>query len=79
MTEQGPPDRRAEIEAWWALVARILAFFLGCVILSFSAFVLEAELVEKLIWAAIGLGLMGPVAINGVAQALDAIRGKGGP
>lgn len=73
MSEQG--DRRAEIEAWWALIARILAFFLGALILVYQT-LFEAEDRFLLICAAVGL--MGPMVAAAVAQVVAAARGGQG-
>ena len=75
MTDQHP--RLAEIEAWWALIARILLFFLGGAILSYRVvFAPPTETTETIIWIAVAIGLMGQVALTGVAQAFDAVRGR---
>lgn len=64
--------RRASIEAWWALVARILAFVLGSMILCFQAFVVNFD---RPILLLVATGLMGPTVAASVAQLLSAWRG----
>ena len=56
--------RRASIEAWWALVARILAFILGAGILANQALVMG-----EFTWPMVALiaGLMGPTVSTGIS------------
>jgi hypothetical protein len=68
--------RLEEVEAWWALVARILAFFLGAVIFTVQALFSPQEFTEKLFWATIAVGLMWPVVGPGVMAALRTVRGN---
>jgi hypothetical protein len=70
-------ERREELEAWWALVARILAFFLGSFVLV-VALLSDGDSLVKLGFGAIGVGLMGPVIASTVAQVLLTVRGGGG-
>lgn len=74
------PERRSrieDVEAWWFLVARILAFFLGLSILGATALLSDVPtLTEKLFWATIAIGLMWPVVGAGVAQAFQTLRGR---
>jgi hypothetical protein len=66
--------RRDEIEAWWALVARILAFFLGATILGFQSFFAT----DDRLWITVaGIGLCGPTVAVSVATVLASLRGSG--
>jgi hypothetical protein len=65
-------QRRAEVEAWWALVARILAFFLGALILFYQTF-FEAQ--DRFLLISAAIGLMGPLVAASVAQVISAARG----
>lgn len=65
--------RRKEIEAWWALIARILAFFLGAVILGYQAF---SSTEDATVLTLVASGLMGPMVAAGVAQVLSSWRGS---
>lgn len=67
--------RRREIEAWWALVARILAFILGALILAWQTLVGQTS--NPLPWL-VGASLLGPVVAASLAQILAAWRGNGG-
>lgn len=71
MTEV-PQDRRKEIEEWWALIARIISFVGGLVILISQAFLVELR--DSLLIVA-GIGMLGPVVAASVAQIVHAIRG----
>lgn len=65
-------DRRKEIEDWWALIARIISFIGGLVILFSQAFI--PELRDSLLIVA-GIGMLGPVVAASVAQIVQAARG----
>lgn len=65
-------NRREEIEAWWALIARVLAFFLGAGILTWQT-VLEDQ--NRLYLIVAGVGLCGPVVAQSVATVFASIRG----
>lgn len=69
-------SRRAEIEAWWALIARILAFFLGSGILIWQTVVEEHD---RLYLTIAGVGLCGPVVAASVATVFAAMRGSNPP
>lgn len=66
-------NRREAVEAWWALIVRILSFFVGAAILLGQAFVVQ----EDRLWITVaGIGLCGPTVAVGVATVLEAARGK---
>jgi hypothetical protein len=69
-----PPQqgRVQEFEAWWALIARVLGFFLGASILGWQAFFEDSDRVYLMI---VAIGLMGPAAAQTVAQMFSAMRG----
>lgn len=67
--------RRAEMEAWWAFFARVLAFILGTVLLVGQAFFVKPYL--PLVLA--GIGGLGPVVAHTVAALFVAIRGGSPP
>lgn len=74
-TTAGPgAARRAELEAWWALLARVLSFLLGAGILGWQT-VFEAN--ERLYLTVAGVGLCGPVVAQSVATVFSAIRTGG--
>lgn len=68
-------SRREEVEEWWFLVARVLAFILGLVIVGFNLIVDKPE--GSRLWLAllIGVGLMWPIVGPGVTQAFAVLRG----
>jgi hypothetical protein len=68
-----PQGRREELEAWWAFVARVLAFFLGAAILSHQAFFASTDRLYIIVAA---IGLMGPAVAQAVAQVLQSLRGE---
>lgn len=70
-TQSSSQVRRDEIEAWWALIARILAFFLGALILLYQTFF---ETSDRLLLIAAAAGLMGPMVAAGMAQVIAAAR-----
>lgn len=61
-----PPSKLEEAEAWWAFLARVIAFFAGLSILGYETLVDHGQS-GSLILA--GIGLMG-VPIAGVAEKL---------
>jgi hypothetical protein len=65
-------SRRDEIEAWWALISRVLAFLLGGLILGYETIFEQSDRPILLLVAA---GLMGPMVAAGVAQVLAAWKG----
>lgn len=74
-----PGDKwRLQVEAWWALIVRILAFFLGAVIVGYQALSNVSNgnswLIEVVL-ILVGVGLMGPVIVPSVVQMLIAARG----
>lgn len=78
-----PPstNQRAELEAWWAFLARILAFFLGGGILAWQT---VSETSDRLYLIVAAIGLMGPTVAQSVAVVLAALKGviasvRGGP
>lgn len=75
MADQGHNGqrRRAEIEAWWALVVRILAGILGLFILGLQALI--GQWSNPVPWL-VGTACLGPVAAASLAQILAAWRGK---
>ena len=71
-------NRREEIEAWWFLIARMLAFALGFVILTITLLVAEVEGGQFYITLTIAVGLMWPIIGPGVTQAFAILRGQNG-
>jgi hypothetical protein len=59
------------MEAWWAFIARVLAFLLGGAILTWQTVFEDADRIYLII---AGLGLCGPVVAQSVAQMFAAIR-----
>lgn len=68
-------DRLDEADRVFAFVARIILFFVGTALFVFSVVFSPAGPTERLIVMAISVGLMGRVAIAGVAQAVYILRG----
>jgi hypothetical protein len=66
--------RRREIEAWWALVVRILAAVLGMFILAWQTTV--GQTTNPIPWL-VGAACLGPVVAAALAQILAAWRGEG--
>jgi hypothetical protein len=64
-------QRRDSLEAWWALIARVLAFFLGAGMLAFET--LSGN--NRLYLIVAGIGLCGPVVAQSVAVVFASIRG----
>lgn len=76
MSPSSQEDRRKEIEAWWALIARILAFFLGAMILAYQTLATDQDRVLLLL---ISATLMGPMIVAGLSQLLVSLRGGSQP
>jgi len=78
MTERSPnaSERLVELEAIWALVARILAFLLGSIVLIGLVFFVEDRPVYA--WLIV-LALMGPTFAASMATMLSALRGGAPP
>lgn len=77
MTSESPTEkRRREVEAWWALIVRVLAFVLGATILLGLVFFVDDRPVYA--WLA-GIALCGPTVAASVATMLEAIRGGAQP
>lgn len=73
---QGGPS--AELEAWLALVARVLVFLLGGAILTWQTVAVERpDRLLELIGVVLLTPLVGPMLIEGLARLLLALRGKG--
>lgn len=70
-------SRREELEQWWFLVARILAFMFGLIVLAFNLVVDKPEGMRLLLAVVIGAGLMWPIVGPGVTQAFAVLRGGG--
>lgn len=68
---QDGSTKREELEAWWALLSRVLSFALGAGILLWATVVDDGE--RKFLIVA-GLALIGPVAAQSAAAMLSAIR-----
>lgn len=66
------PNETAKAEAWWALTARIIAFFWGIGIVTWQM-VIEATPSPALL--AVAVGMMGPATASAVADVLLAWRG----
>ena len=69
-------ERIGELEAIWALVARILAFVLGSIVLIGLVFFVENRPVYA--WLIV-LALMGPTFAASMATMLSALRGSPAP
>lgn len=76
----GDHDRLKAVEAWWPLVSRVIAFFLGVAIVVFQ---LVSQGEERLWMLAVAVTLMGPAVASVFADILtrlvelaDAIRGS---
>lgn len=74
METPAPNGRRAAAEAWWAFLARILAFFLGGGILVWQA---AFEQSDRLYLIVAAIGLMGPTVAQSVATVFASLRGAG--
>jgi len=72
MTAHSKHERIEELEAVWALVARILAFLLGAAVLVGLVFFVENRPVYA--WLIVA-ALMGPTFAASMATMLEAIRG----
>jgi hypothetical protein len=69
--------RIREIEAWWALVARVLAFFLGALLIGYEAVFGAADNPQvRTILIITGVALIGPVVAASVTSMLSAMRGR---
>jgi hypothetical protein len=73
------PDQRQDLlraaEAWWALIARVIAFlFGGALIYQQATMPNPPGAQESLI--AVGVGLMGPFAASLFASGVERARGK---
>lgn len=67
-----PPSKVEQYEAWWALIARVLAFNLGALILTWQ---MAFETQDRLYLIVAGVGLCGPVVAQSVATVFASIRG----
>lgn len=72
-----PRDRRAEVEAWWPLIARIVAFVFGAALLWQQANVPNPPGAQEWIVVA-AIGCMGPTVATTVATIIDSLRGTKG-
>lgn len=78
MANQPPRDRRAEVEAWWALIARILAFVFGTQLIVYTAVFMQDDPTELRVFLAMGgFAMTGPVIATSLSQILGAARGAG--
>ena len=69
--------RQQAIEAWWPLIARILAFALGAVLLWQQATAPNPPGAQ--LWIVVAaIGCMGPTVATTVATVMDALRGTPG-
>lgn len=76
---RGRQSQRDEIEAWWALITRILAFLLGVLIAVTQALVASSQPTEvRLALLVLAASLMGPVIAANAARILAAWRGTDG-
>lgn len=64
-------NRREEVEAWWALIARVVAFAAGLTMLLVET--LSGG--NRLYIIVAGIGLCGPVVAQSVATVFASIRG----
>jgi DNA-binding IclR family transcriptional regulator len=67
------PGGPAAAEAWWALTARVLSFFVGMGIAVWQTVILDVPQPWSL---AVAVGMMGPAAASATADVLLAARGK---
>lgn len=74
-TKTTSSDRRQKLEAWWALVARILAFFFGAGLIYQQASMPNPPGAQESL-IAVGVGLMGPFAASLLASGVERARGK---
>lgn len=66
-------DRRQKLEAWWALIARIIAFFFGAFLIYQQATMPNPPGAQESL-IAVGVGLMGPFAASFFASAVEKAR-----
>lgn len=64
-----------DLEAWWALAARVIGFFAGLVLLGYIAVTRQGDQVYLLLAA---IGLIGPAVAQTVATLIIAVRSGGG-
>jgi len=69
-------ERIEDLEQAWALLARVLAFFLGAVVLIALIFFVENK--PFYAWLIVA-ALMGPTFAASMATMLEALRGKSDP
>jgi hypothetical protein len=65
--------RRESAEAWWAFVARVLAFLVGVFILGYQTVFEESD---RLYLTVAAVGLCGPVVAQSVATVFASLRGN---
>jgi hypothetical protein len=72
------PDRYADADRLLAFLFRIICFLMGAVVFTYMALFSASGEMVRLIFGLSGIGLMGPVAYEGVASTLRAWRGGNG-
>lgn len=75
MNERVDHSRLSTVEAWWALIARVVSFIAGLVILLTQI----GQPQDRLYLIIAGIGLCGPVVAQSVATVFAAIRSGQGP
>lgn len=77
MTGGPDGDRLAEAEAWWGLIARILAFFLGGILFTYEVVLAQGDSVYfRVIGVLASVAMMGPVIAASLGGLLESWRGK---
>ena len=70
-------DRRREVEAWWALISKVLAFFLGFLLVGYEAAFGSADNPSvRVILVVAGIAMMGPVIAASTTSMMAALRGR---
>jgi hypothetical protein len=78
MSRESRSDRRrTEIEAWGALIIRVLAFIFGVLLIAYDALLMSGQPVPlRLLLAAGGFSAMGSVIAASLAEIIRAARGR---
>lgn len=71
------PSRLDQIDAVWALLARVLAFFGGAVLAAYEAKAMTDDTWLRIVFGLGGFAMMGPVIATSIASMLTALRGSG--
>jgi hypothetical protein len=70
-------DRYADADRLLAFLFRIVCFLMGAVVFFYMALISTSGEAVRVIFGLSGIGLMGPVAYEGVAATLRSWRGGG--